>query len=155
MARKNISASEYPSFDFEPLPPEPVPQNEVEKDESGRVLEMPTRESAHEAVYSGPKFIEKNNECPDCGKLYESEHSCPRCVSDKEKRNYLKKLKIEKKVVPIALTELEAVIERLRNDPKNADIKNNNNALVAKAKIIISTPPGTNYETTPWPPLDN
>jgi hypothetical protein len=46
-------------------------------------------------------------------------------------------------------------MERMRNDPRYAYIKDNNNALRAKAEIIASTKPGTNYETTPYPPLDN
>lgn len=148
--------SDYPSFDFEPLPPEPGKMNEPAK-----VFEMPKRGPVPESTPSVPSFSEGEDECQYCGMAYESEASCRYCASNYKKKDYLKKkstAKEKEKTPSPPLTKgqrVRAIMDRMRSDPQYEKIKDNDNALRALAEIIESTKPGTSHETEPWPPLDN
>ncbi len=68
---------------------------------------------------------------------------------DQERHGYI----LKKEATP---PDLKAMIERLKNDPQNKYIKDNENAMRAKAEIALGAmKSGTSYETTPYPPLDN
>jgi hypothetical protein len=125
------------TFEDEPLPSEPV--------------------VTVETTPSMPHLPEGDDVCQYCGLSFEGEGSCRYCANNYKKKDYLKRLTAAgKESAPLTKGQIvQNIMERMRNDPRNAGIKNNDNALRARAEIIASAKPGTSYETTPYPPLDN